>query len=47
MKRIIILMLALLLVPAFPTLAGSQLPIKMILSEPPQEEIDDARENDF
>ncbi|MGB4020439.1 MAG: hypothetical protein WBK78_13175 [Syntrophomonadaceae bacterium] len=47
MKRIIILMLALLLVPAFPVLAGSQLPIKMILSEPSQEEIDNARENDF
>ena len=40
-------MLALLLVPAFPTLAGSQLPIKIILSEPLQEEIDNARENDF
>ncbi len=47
MKRIIILMLALLLVPAFPVLAGSQLPIKMILSEPSQEEIDRARLNDF
>ena len=47
MKRIIILMLALLLVPAFPVLAGSQLPIKMILSEPSQEEIDKARDFDF
>ncbi len=47
MKRIIILMLALLLVPAFPTLADSQLPIKMILSEPSQEEIDKARDFDF
>ena len=47
MKRIIILMLALLLVPAFPVLAGSQLPIKMILSEPSQEEVDRARLNDF
>lgn len=50
MKRIIILMLALLLVPAFPVLAidlPNQNPIKIILSQPSQEEIDNARENDF
>jgi len=50
MKRIIILMLALLLVPAFPVLAidlPNQNPIKIILSQPSQEEIDKARDNDF
>jgi len=50
MKRIIILMLALLLVPAFPVLAidlPNQNPIKIILSQPSQEEIDRARLNDF
>ena len=50
MKRIIALVLALLLVPAFPVLAidlPNQNPIKIILSQPSQEEIDNARENDF
>ena len=52
MKRILVLMLALLLVPAFstPVLAvdlPTQNPLKMTLSEPSQEEIDDARLNDF
>ena len=43
-------MLALLLVPAFPVLAidlPNQNPIKIILSQPSQEEIDKARDNDF
>lgn len=50
MKRIIVLMLALLLVPAFPVFAmdlPNQNPIKIILSQPSQEEIDKARLNDF
>lgn len=50
MKRILVLMLALLLVPAFPALAvdlPTQNPLKMTLSEPSQEETDKAREKDF
>jgi ABC-type nitrate/sulfonate/bicarbonate transport system ATPase subunit len=50
MKRIIVLMLALLLVPALPVFAmdlPNQNPIKIILSQPSQEEINKARINDF
>ena len=50
MKRIIALVLALLLVPALPVLAidlPNQNPIKIILSQPSQEEIDKARDFDF
>lgn len=52
MKRIIVLMLALLIVPAFsnPALAidlPPQNPLKMTLTQPTQAEIDNARLNDF
>ncbi|MGI5879503.1 MAG: hypothetical protein ACOX6L_02760 [Syntrophomonadaceae bacterium] len=52
MKRILLLVLALLLVPAFSTVAlaadlPQQNPLQMTLSQPTQAEIDKARERDF